>query len=98
MGRRSEIEILAMARTYDFPPDMLAAREELHRVAAALTELLQSLPWSVECLFSILGWVPSLPWTEKRRFGFLLESLARRAEGVAASRSATLNSEYGQAA
>ncbi|MEV6133216.1 hypothetical protein AB0M05_41560 [Streptomyces violaceusniger] len=37
-----------MARAYDFPPDLLAAQEELHQVAAALTALLKGLPWSVE--------------------------------------------------
>ncbi|MFE2189153.1 hypothetical protein [Streptomyces sp. NPDC059455] len=37
-----------MARAYDFPPDLLAAQEELHQVAAALTALLEGLPWSVE--------------------------------------------------
>ncbi|WP_275562938.1 hypothetical protein [Streptomyces sp. 5-6(2022)] len=37
-----------MARAYDFPPDLLAAQEELHQVAAVLTALLEGLPWSVE--------------------------------------------------
>ncbi|MEV5778479.1 hypothetical protein AB0L49_46005 [Streptomyces antimycoticus] len=37
-----------MARAYDFPPDLLAAQEELHQVTSALTALLKGLPWSVE--------------------------------------------------
>ncbi|WP_262705064.1 MULTISPECIES: hypothetical protein [Streptomyces] len=37
-----------MAGAYDFPRDLLSAQEELHQVAAALTALLEGLPWCVE--------------------------------------------------
>ncbi|MCS0601295.1 hypothetical protein NX794_08635 [Streptomyces sp. LP11] len=36
-----------MAKTYDFPSDLLAAQEELHQVRAELSALLRRLPWSV---------------------------------------------------
>ncbi|MER5489805.1 hypothetical protein ACWD6I_23970 [Streptomyces sp. NPDC002454] len=39
-----------MAATYDFPSDLLAGQEELHRVRAELIALLKRLPWSVEPL------------------------------------------------
>ncbi|QKW06269.1 hypothetical protein HUT18_07500 [Streptomyces sp. NA04227] len=39
-----------MAATYDFPSDLLAGQEELHRVRAELLSLLKRLPWSVEPL------------------------------------------------
>ncbi|MEV5508083.1 hypothetical protein [Streptomyces orinoci] len=37
-----------MAETYDFPADLRAAQQELHRVNAELAALLRALPWSVE--------------------------------------------------
>ncbi|MBI0312029.1 hypothetical protein JBF12_03070 [Streptomyces javensis] len=37
-----------MAGAFDFPSDLLDAREELHQVAGDLTVLLKGLPWSVE--------------------------------------------------
>ena len=39
-----------MAKTYDFPSDLLAGQEELHQVRAELSALLKRLPWSVEPL------------------------------------------------
>ncbi|MFF9039682.1 hypothetical protein ACF090_29930 [Streptomyces sp. NPDC014892] len=39
-----------MAKTYDFPEDLLAGQEELHQVRAELLALLKRLPWSVEPL------------------------------------------------
>ncbi|MFF1724269.1 hypothetical protein [Streptomyces sviceus] len=36
-----------MAKTYDFPSDLLAGQEELHQVRAELSALLKRLPWSV---------------------------------------------------
>ena len=37
-----------MAKTYEFPSDLLAGQEELHQVRAELSALLKRLPWSVE--------------------------------------------------
>jgi hypothetical protein len=39
-----------VAKTYDFPSDLLAGQEELHQVRAELLALLKRLPWSVEPL------------------------------------------------
>ncbi|MFJ7899183.1 hypothetical protein ACIQ6V_01435 [Streptomyces sp. NPDC096198] len=39
-----------MAASYDFPSDLLAGQEELHRIRAELLALLKHLPWSVEPL------------------------------------------------
>jgi hypothetical protein len=36
-----------VAKTYDFPSDLLAGQEELHQVRAELSALLKRLPWSV---------------------------------------------------
>ncbi|MEU6347955.1 hypothetical protein ABZ896_01345 [Streptomyces sp. NPDC047072] len=36
-----------MAKTYDFPSDLLAGQEELHQVRSELSALLKRLPWSV---------------------------------------------------
>lgn len=37
-----------MAKTFEFPSDLLAGQEELHQVRAELSALLKRLPWSVE--------------------------------------------------
>lgn len=39
-----------MAKTYEFPSDLLAGQEELHQVRAELLALLKRLPWSVKPL------------------------------------------------
>ncbi|MER5479088.1 hypothetical protein ABT026_19275 [Streptomyces sp. NPDC002734] len=36
-----------MAKTYDFPSDLLDGQAELHQVRAELSALLKRLPWSV---------------------------------------------------
>ncbi|MEU9581438.1 hypothetical protein [Streptomyces chilikensis] len=37
-----------MAKTYDFPSDLLDGQTELHQVRAELSALLKRLPWSVD--------------------------------------------------
>jgi hypothetical protein len=37
-----------VAATHDFPSDLLAGQEELHRIRAELLALLKRLPWSVD--------------------------------------------------
>jgi hypothetical protein len=37
-----------VAKTYDFPSDLLDGQTELHQVRAELSALLKRLPWSVE--------------------------------------------------
>lgn len=73
-----------MAKTLEFPSDLLAGQEELHQVRAQLAALLKRLPWSVEPMDGFsddAGWRkvvrPASPgWTSEEQAE--VEKLRRR--------------------